>query len=241
MNRLGTKELYLHLTETIPTFNVNTQYSSLVRSKKLLEEWLHEQFGGQGAKALLQHWLDIADRNRKATRKHCIYICGPPNGGKSNFLQCVADAFVNTAYVDNKWQSSFSFSNLLNCRLALWDEPKLPTGGKYPVPNGTWLLHGTQNQMTPGDSLLITFPAGLENLKNLFSGKRFATDVKGSSFENVENIGILMSSNSVIFPRDKMWDSRIEYYKMQGLSEGMYIEILNNELMHNVINISNLL
>lgn len=122
-------ELYTHLVNTVPLFDFRTKYDNQELSKSKLFDWLKITMGLQNAMKMLEELFDLA--NHTSARKHCIYLYGPPNTGKSTFMQLIADALINCCYMSNKHESSFSFSNLLDCRMCLWDEPEIPAGGNY--------------------------------------------------------------------------------------------------------------
>lgn len=128
ISNMTMKELYLHLTNTLPVFNNGTKYTNVNKSKQQLRQWLDDYIGREKSNELLEHLLAMA--SGEEARKYCAYLYGEPNTGKSTFMECVSDALITTAYLDNKQQTSFSFQNIIGCRLGLWDEPEIPKGGK---------------------------------------------------------------------------------------------------------------
>lgn len=89
------KELCHHLEATVPIFDRRGKYLNRHKSKIALQKWLDDYIGRDKSHEMLHMLLQVA--NDEAARKHCTYLYGEPNTGKSTLIAFVADACINRA------------------------------------------------------------------------------------------------------------------------------------------------
>lgn len=88
----------------------------------ILLQWLEYQFPIDAGKSFMYNLYNLLTRSSQ--RKYAMYLFGPPQCGKTTILKLIHDAVITASFVSNQMDSSsFAFSNLVDARIALWDEP----------------------------------------------------------------------------------------------------------------------
>lgn len=85
------------------TEDIWEKYYSPEESEEILQKLLMFQFGDNINK-FKKGLLNIIDK--KIPKRNCMQIIGPPCYGKNYFLDCLADACINTGYIGNFYKYS---------------------------------------------------------------------------------------------------------------------------------------
>lgn len=124
ISKMTIKQLYLHLRSTHALFDFTVNYDREDNSKIVLLEWLKFQFSLDTGKTFMYELYRLL--TRESLRKYAMYLFGQPQCSKTTIQKLIHDAMITAAFVSNKMNSSsFAFSNLIDCRIALWDEPHI--------------------------------------------------------------------------------------------------------------------
>lgn len=131
------------------------------------------------AKQLLQLIVDIAEK--RLSKTNAFHFYGGFNCGKTWFLNMLADFYINVGYHINwnRYNMSFRYDDVVNRRLAIWNEPN---------------LNGDSQQW--------------EELKTLFEGEILAADVKHQRKFALHRTPTFITSNKPVYNDDPAFGSR---------------------------------
>lgn len=158
-------------------------YMGPVASKLVCDRLLRWQFPDKDERnQFLQRLYDICERNIPKT--NTIWIQGPPNSGKTFFIDMVLAFYINVGQVGNYVRSNnFPLDGCVNRRILLWNEPSIA-------------------------------PSCFDDVKMLTGGDACPANVKYQSGGSIiPKTPLMMTSNNTVFDMsDPVWSSRIYHY-----------------------------
>nr|UCS96302.1 MAG: nonstructural protein 1 [Parvoviridae sp.] len=118
--------------------------------------------------------------NKAIPKKNSMYIEGPPNSGKTFFIECLAAFYLNPGHVANFVRGeNFPLQDAVNKRFLVWNEPSIA-------------------------------PSQFEDVKMLCGGDPLPARVKYMGNTIVTRTPLFFTANHQVFPKeDTVWSSRI--------------------------------
>lgn len=158
-------------------------YYSETASLKIVVALLEHQYGNNEAIVLFLERLSQI-MTKTLPKKNALYICGPPNSGKTYFVEMLAAFWLNPGYVANFVRGeNFPLQDCVNKRILIWNEPSIA-------------------------------PSLFEDVKMLTGGDPLPAKVKYQGNVIIKRTPVLFTANNNPFNvQDPVWSSRIFFEK----------------------------
>ena len=151
-------------------------YLSVQESVEVLEKLLRYQWG-DSYNDMLKSLFGICER--KLGKTNSLFILGPPNSGKTWFVDCLAGFYLNVGHVKNFVRgNNFPLNDCPNRRLLVWNEPSI-------------------------------MPSSFDTVKMIAGGDSCPAAVKYEGDGVISKTPLIFTSNSAVFCKTKVWTSRI--------------------------------
>lgn len=155
-------------------------YYNLHDSLKAVECLLDYQYGQEKA-SFVQRLFDVCEKRIK--KLNSMFIRGPPNSGKSWFIDMISSFYINVGYVGNFNKSNaFPLNDCVNRRILIWNEPNIELNA-------------------------------FDTVKMICGGDACQANVKYQHGSTISRTPIIFTSNASIFPMVSVWTSRISFEK----------------------------
>lgn len=158
-------------------------------SVMILEKLLLAQYGDEEeVQGFLQRCYNVCDKRQP--KKNSMFILGPPNSGKTFFLETLSCFYMNPGHVKNFVRgSAFPLQDAVNRRILIWNEPSI-------------------------------VPSQFDSVKMLTAGDPMPCDVKYQSGAVITRTPLFFTSNAQIFDSgDPVWSSRIYFEEWKTCPE----------------------
>lgn len=157
----------------------NGHYFTVRESLAHIEELLEHQYV-DGVSDFVQRLYSITER--RVEKRNAMFIRGPPNCGKSWFVDMVSSFYINVGYVGNfNKYNVFPLNDAASKRILIWNEPNIES-------------------------------SAFDTVKMLTAGDPCPANIKYQSNITITRTPIIFTSNKAIFNEsDPVWTSRIDF------------------------------
>jgi len=186
LNNLPIWHCYNH--EYFNKVYMNEIETDIYLKKLLIWQWCGTKYFNEEYETINDDWKEefygqvkmlIKWLNCSAGKKNTWYIESPPNAGKSMFTDLICDFLLNTGSITN-WNKHHSFP------LQMCDRVRLMVWNE---PNFE--------------------SSALDDLKKLTAGDLLSFNVKNRNHSQIQAIPLLITANRYIFPKDRIFNTRI--------------------------------
>lgn len=179
MDMLDIAMLALNAKHLCYLSRTNGHYFSVRESLEHIEELLEHQYA-DGVADFVQRLYCIAER--LVEKRNAMFIRGPPNCGKSWFVDMVSSFYINVGYVGNfNKYNVFPLNDAASKRILIWNEPNIES-------------------------------SAFDTVKMLTAGDPCPANIKYQSNITITRTPIIFTSNKAIFNEtDPVWTSRIDF------------------------------
>nr|QVW56845.1 MAG: putative nonstructural protein NS1 [Tarsiger cyanurus ambidensovirus] len=159
---------------------------------RIVERLLTFQYGDkEGMVKFLQRIYNIAER--QIPKKNTMFIRGPPNSGKTFFIDSVSAFYINVGHIGNFVRGDhFPLNDAVHRRLNIWNEPSI-------------------------------MPSAYDTVKMLAAGDPCPANVKYQGHSVITRTPLFITGNTSIFPDTEVWSSRMyrEVWKSAPFLQGV--------------------
>ena len=169
-------EMHTNASNPVYYSRFTNHYLSIDESVLAIEKLLTYQWGEQYSEKL-KALVDICERRLGKTNS--MFILGPPNSGKTWFVDCLAAFYLNVGHVKNFVRgNNFPLNDCPNRRILIWNEPSI-------------------------------MPSSFDTVKMIAGGDSCPAAIKYEGDGVISKTPLIFTSNNSVFNQTKVWTSRI--------------------------------